>query len=70
MGIYSKGWIRYGRCVANNKTSYRSVCHCFAAMVAETELFWGGGLFNMIRWVICVIGIVVDNLGCCRIWMK
>ena len=24
----------------------------------------------MIRWVICVIGIAVDNLGCCRIGMK
>ena len=22
----------------------------------------------MILWVICVIGIVVDNLDCCRIW--
>ena len=43
------------------------MCRCFAAMVAETELFWGGGLFNMIRWVICVICIVVDNLGCCRL---
>ena len=21
----------------------------------------------MILWVICVIGIVVDNLGCCRL---
>ena len=43
---------------------------CFAAMVAETELFWGGGLFNMIRWVICVIGIAVDNLDYCRIGTK
>ena len=49
--------------------SYRSVCRCFAAIVAETELF-GRGLFNMIRWVICVIGIAVDNLGCCRIGTK
>ena len=24
----------------------------------------GRGLFNMIHWVICVIGIAVDNLGC------
>ena len=46
------------------------MCRCFAAMVAETELFWGGGLFNMIRWVICVIGIAVDNLGCCWIGTK
>ena len=30
----------------------------------------GRGLFNMIRWVICVVGIAVDNLGCCRIGMK
>ena len=29
-----------------------------------------GGLFNMICWVICVIGIAVDNLGCCRIGTK
>ena len=43
------------------------MCRCFAAMVAETELFWGGGLFNMIRWFICVIGIAVDNLGRCRL---
>ena len=41
------------------------MCRCFVTMVAETELFWGRGLFNMIRWVICVIGIAVDNLGCC-----
>ena len=27
----------------------------------------GRGLFNMIRWVICVIGIAVDNLGCCQL---
>ena len=45
------------------------MCRCFAAIVAETELF-GGGLFNMIRWVICVIGIAVDNLGCCHIGTK
>ena len=32
--------------------------------------FLGRGLFNMIRWVICVIGIAVDNLDCCRIGMK
>ena len=47
------------------------MCRCFAAMVAKTELFFlGGGLFNMIRWVICVIGIAVDNLGCCLIGTK
>ena len=45
------------------------MCRCFVTMVAETELFWGR-LFNMIRWVICVIGIAVDNLGCCRIGTK
>ena len=28
---------------------------------------FGRGLFNMIHWVICVIGIAVDNLGYCRI---
>ena len=31
---------------------------------------FGGGLFNMILWVICVIGIAVDNLDCCRIGTK
>lgn len=35
----------------------------------KTELFWGR-LFNMICWIICVVGIVVDNLGCCWIGMK
>ena len=45
------------------------MCHFFAAMVAETKLFWGG-VFNMIRWIICVIGIAVDNLGCRRIGTK
>ena len=46
------------------------MCRCFVTMVAETELFGGGGLFNMIRWVICVIGIAVDKLGCCQIGTK
>ena len=40
--------------------------HFFVTMVAGTELFLGG-LFNMIRWFICVIGIAVDNLGRCRL---
>ena len=31
---------------------------------------FGEGVFNMIRWVICVIGIAVDNLGYCRIGTK
>ena len=30
----------------------------------------GRGLFNMILWVICVIGIAVDNLDCFQIGMK
>ena len=31
---------------------------------------FGRGLFNIICWVICVIGIVVDNLGCFQIGTK
>ena len=45
------------------------MCRCFAAMVADGTVL-GRGLFNMIRWVICVIGIAMDNLGCCRIGTK
>ena len=45
------------------------MCRCFAAMVADGTVL-GRGLFNMIRWVICVIGIIVDNLGCCKIGTK
>ena len=51
----------------------RVIARCVVAslnMVAEMELFFLGGLFNMIRWVICVIGIAVHNLGCCRIGTK
>ena len=36
-----------------------SLLHCYGC---RDGTVLGRGLFNMIRWVICVIGIAVDNL--------
>ena len=42
-----------------------SLLRCYGCR--DGTVLGGGALFNMIRWDICVIGIAVDNLGCCRI---
>ena len=51
------------------------MCHCFTAMVAETELFWGGGCLKRfvglyvilvllwIIWIVVELGRSKENRG-------
>ena len=50
----------------------RVIARCVVALLLwlPRRNCFGEGLFNMILWVICVIGIAVDNLDCCRIGTK